>query len=269
LSRFLIIGSGTSSLWARLLLENFVLFSQSENSIKKILPRYFQYLGVNRAFDNVVNRNKLQGKIGVFWHTQGSGKSFSMVYLSQKVLRKLDGNFTFVIVTDRKDLDRQAYKNFATVGAVYESEVHAESITHLRELLSADNRQIFTTIQKFQDISDVVSNRNDIIIMTDEAHRSQYDTYAMNMRLALPNASFIGFTGTPLMSDGEEKTRETFGEYVSEYNFADSVKDGATICIPKGVARCSRLLAIALSARSFGASSEITAHDCAFRKILP
>jgi type I restriction enzyme R subunit len=209
--------------------ENFVLFSQSENSIKKILPRYFQYLGVNRAFDNVVNRNKLQGKIGVFWHTQGSGKSFSMVYLSQKVLRKLDGNFTFVIVTDRKDLDRQAYKNFATVGAVYESEVHAESIAHLRELLSADNRQIFTTIQKFQDISDVVSDRNDIIIMTDEAHRSQYDTYAMNMRLALPNASFIGFTGTPLMSDGEEKTRETFGEYVSEYNFADSVKDGATV----------------------------------------
>jgi type I restriction enzyme R subunit len=209
--------------------ENFVLFSQSENSIKKILPRYFQYLGVNRAFDNVVNRDELQGKIGVFWHTQGSGKSFSMVYLSQKVLRKLDGNFTFVIVTDRKDLDRQAYKNFATVGAVYESEVHAESIAHLRELLSADNRQIFTTIQKFQDISDVVSTRNDIIIMTDEAHRSQYDTYAMNMRLALPNASFIGFTGTPLMSDGEEKTRETFGEYVSEYNFADSVKDGATV----------------------------------------
>ncbi len=209
--------------------ENFTLFDNSSAVPRKILPRYFQYFGVNSAFKNVLLRKELDGKLGVFWHTQGSGKSFSMVFLSQKVLRKVIGNFTFIIVTDRKDLDRQAYKNFASVGAVYENEVHADSINHLRELLSADHRQIFTTIQKFQDISGEISRRNDIIIMTDEAHRSQYDTYAMNMRLALPNAAFIGFTGTPLMADGEEKTRETFGEYVSEYNFADSVQDGATV----------------------------------------
>lgn len=210
--------------------ENFVLFDESgSGEAKKIVPRYFQYFGVNRAFERVAHRKEIGGKLGVFWHTQGSGKSYSMVYLSQKVLRKLQGNFTFVVVTDRSDLDRQAYKNFATVGAVYEQEVHADSIVHLKELLSADHRQIFTTIQKFQDISGPVSERDDIIVMTDEAHRTQYDRMAQNMRKALPHASFIGFTGTPLMAEGEEKTRETFGDYVSQYNFGDSVRDGATV----------------------------------------
>lgn len=210
--------------------ENFVLYDESgSGEIKKILPRYFQYFGVNRAFERVARRKEIDGKLGVFWHTQGSGKSYSMVYLSQKVLRKLLGNFTFVIVTDRSDLDRQAYKNFATVGSVYEQEVHADSIVHLKELLSADHRQIFTTIQKFQDIFGPVSERDDIIVMTDEAHRTQYDRMAQNMRKALPNASFIGFTGTPLLAEGEEKTRETFGDYVSQYNFGDSVRDGATV----------------------------------------
>ena len=209
--------------------ENFVLFDEGKRETQKIIPRYFQYFGVNRAFQNVVDRQKNQGRLGVFWHTQGSGKSYSMVYLSQKVLRKLMGNFTFVIVTDRSDLDRQAYKNFSVVGAVYEKEVKAESIIHLKELLRADHRQIFTTIQKFQDISEAISERGDIIVMTDEAHRTQYDRMAQNMRKALPNASFIGFTGTPLLKTGEEKTRETFGDYVSEYNFADSVRDGATV----------------------------------------
>lgn len=211
------------------ILENFILYDESVGETKKIVPRYFQYYGVNRAFQKVINRKTNEGKLGVFWHTQGSGKSYSMVYLSQKVFRKLQGNFTFVIVTDRSDLDRQAYKNFATVGAVYEQEVHAESIVHLKELLRADHRQIFTTIQKFQDIKSAISKRDDIIVMTDEAHRTQYDKMAMNMRKALPNASFIGFTGTPLMNTGEEKTRETFGDYVSEYNFGDSVRDGATV----------------------------------------
>ena len=209
--------------------ENFILFDESKAQTKKIVPRYFQYYGVNRAFEKVIKRQENEGKLGVFWHTQGSGKSYSMVYLSQKVLRKLPGNFTFVIVTDRTELDRQAYKNFATVGAVYEKEVHAESITHLHALLSEDHRQIFTTIQKFQDIDGAISERDDIIIMTDEAHRTQYDRMARNMRKALPRASFIGFTGTPLMAKGEEKTRETFGEYVSIYNFGQSVKDGATV----------------------------------------
>jgi type I restriction enzyme R subunit len=210
--------------------ENYILYDESSSGeAKKIVPRYFQYFGVNRAFERVKNRKAIAGKLGVFWHTQGSGKSYSMVYLSQKVLRKLQGNFTFVVVTDRSDLDRQAYKNFATVGAVYEQEVHADSIIHLKELLSADHRQIFTTIQKFQDISGPVSERDDIIVMTDEAHRTQYDRMAQNMRKALPKASFIGFTGTPLMAEGEEKTRETFGDYVSQYNFGDSVRDGATV----------------------------------------
>jgi len=209
--------------------ENFILYDESgSGEAKKIVPRYFQYYGVNRAFQKVIDREQNDGKLGVFWHTQGSGKSYSMVFLSQKVFRKLPGNFTFVIVTDRSDLDRQAYKNFATVGAVYEQEVHASSIVNLKELLRADHRQIFTTIQKFQDVDRAVSDRDDIIVMTDEAHRSQYDLWAMNMRRALPNASFIGFTGTPLMV-GEEKTRETFGPDVSVYNFGDSVRDGATV----------------------------------------
>ena len=105
---------------ARLLdiFENFVLFDESIGEAKKIVPRYFQYYGVNRAFQRVVDRKQNKGKLGVFWHTQGSGKSYSMVYLSQKVMRKVEGNFTFVVVTDRSDLDRQAYKNFATRGRV-------------------------------------------------------------------------------------------------------------------------------------------------------
>jgi len=129
--------------------ENFILYDESKSSISKIVPRYFQYYGVNNVFANVINRKKNKGKLGVYWQTQGSGKSFSMVWLSQKVLRKLEGNFTFVIVTDRTQLDGQAYKNFANVGAVYEKEVHAETIEHLKQLLSQDHRQIFTTIQKF------------------------------------------------------------------------------------------------------------------------
>jgi type I restriction enzyme R subunit len=209
--------------------ENFVLFDESKAEVRKILPRYFQYFGVNRAFQNVIHRKEKDGKLGVFWHTQGSGKSYSMVWLSQKTLRKLTGNFTFVIVTDRTQLDGQAYKNFATVGAVYEKEVHAESISHLKELLEQDHRQIFTTIQKFQDISGPISTRDGIIVMTDEAHRSQYDTMALNMRKALPNASFLGFTGTPLMATDEPETVKTFGNYVSVYNFGQSVADGSTV----------------------------------------
>lgn len=209
--------------------ENFVLYDESLAEVKKILPRYFQYFGVNRAFESVQHRIDNEGKLGVFWHTQGSGKSYSMVFLSQKVFRKISMRFTFVIVTDRGDLDRQAYKNFSTVGAVYEKEVHAESIVHLHDLLSEDHRQIFTTIQKFQNINGAISKRDDIIVMTDEAHRTQYDRMAQNMRKALPNASFIGFTGTPLMAEGEEKTQETFGKYVSVYNFGQSVADGATV----------------------------------------
>lgn len=215
---------------ARLLdiVENFILFDDSRGERIKAIARYFQFFGVSRAFEEVKNRDKNKGRLGVFWHTQGSGKSYSMVFLSQKVFRKLTGNFTFVVVTDRKELDRQIYKTFAACGAVYEDEVHADSIEHLQQLLKEDHRHVFTLIHKFAEPKEL-SNRNDVIVMADEAHRTQYDRMAANMRIALPKAAFIGFTGTPLMAGGEEKTREAFGDYVSTYNFAQSVEDGATV----------------------------------------
>ena len=180
----------------------------------------------------IEDESAAKGRLGVFWHTQGSGKSFSMIFFSQKILRKFKGNYTFVIVTDRKELDEQIYANFLSVGAVTEEEVHAESGKHLKRLLQEDHRNIFTLIQKFRTETGksypVVSNRSDVIVITDEAHRSQYDILAANMRSALPNAAFIAFTGTPLIV-GEELTRKTFGDYVSIYNFKQSVDDGATV----------------------------------------
>lgn len=212
------------------IVENFTLFDESRSKPLKIIARYFQYFGVNRAFERVGNREENKGRLGVFWHTQGSGKSYSMIFLSQKVFRKIPGNFTFVLITDRTDLDTQIYKNFAGCGAVRESEefVHADSRDHLKELLRGDHHHVFTLIQKFDD-DGVLSDRGDIIVMADEAHRTQYDRMAMNMRKALPNASFIGFTGTPLLATGEKETRNTFGDYVSTYNFRESVKDKATV----------------------------------------
>ncbi|MBI3987629.1 MAG: type I restriction endonuclease subunit R, partial [Lentisphaerae bacterium] len=173
-----------------------------------------------------------KGPLGVFWHTQGSGKSYSMVFFAQYVIRRVPGNWTFVIVTDRNELDDQIYKTFANSGLILEKQAQAESGDHLKNLLTEDHRFVFTLIQKFQARDGgkypMLSDRSDIIVMTDEAHRSQYDSLAMNMRRALPNASFIGFTGTPLMA-GEEKTRQVFGDYVSIYNFKQSVDDGATV----------------------------------------
>ncbi len=155
-----------------------------------------------------------------------------MIFLSQKVLRKIPGNWTFVIVTDRQELDRQIYKNFANAGAVNEPHVQATGGDHLKQLLREDHRYVFTLIQKFRtdrgETYPKLSDRSDIIVMTDEAHRTQYDIFARNMRDALPNAAFIGFTGTPLIV-GEEKTRQVFGSYVSIYNFKQSVDDHATV----------------------------------------
>lgn len=210
------------------LLENFILYQDAGGSISKIVAKNHQFLGVNNAIESFRRLRENQGKLGVFWHTQGSGKSFSMIFFSQNILRKFEGNYTFLIVTDRKELDEQIYKNFASVGAITEGEVHATSGEHLRQLLSENHRNIFTLIHKFGDIRDVVSERSDIIVITDEAHRSQYDTLAMNMRTALPNAAFIAFTGTPLMV-GEEKTKNTFGDYISVYNFKQSIDDNATV----------------------------------------
>ena len=151
----------------------------------------------------------------------------------QKVLRKIPGNWTFVIITDRTELDTQIYKNFEAANAVNEAKVQASSVNHLRELLSEDHRYIFTLIHKFQTEDGakhpLLSDRDDIIVITDEAHRSQYDLLAQNMRNALPNAAFLGFTGTPLISNEQQKTKEVFGEYVSIYNFTQSIEDGATV----------------------------------------
>ncbi|MGI8732500.1 MAG: type I restriction endonuclease subunit R [Pyrinomonadaceae bacterium] len=216
------------------LVENFTLFIESEGGLLKLLAKNHQYLGVSRAIKAVEEIRKNQGKLGVFWHTQGSGKSYSMVFFSQRILRKLPGNWTFLVVTDREDLDDQIYKNFAGAGAVAEPEnqVRANSGEHLKQLLREDHRHVFTLVQKFRTDKGKtypkLSDRSDIIVITDEAHRSQYDQLALNMRNALPNAAFIAFTGTPLMA-GEERTKEVFGDYISVYNFRQSVDDHATV----------------------------------------
>ena len=213
------------------LVENFTVFDDSKGSLVKVTAKNHQFLGVNNSVKALQDIKHNQGKLGVFWHTQGSGKSFSMVFFAQKIFRKIPGNWTFLVVTDREDLDKQIYKNFKSTGAVAE-ECRAESGSHLKQLLSEDHRYIFTLIQKFGtkkgEKYPKISDRSDIVVVTDEAHRSQYDTLALNMRNALPNAAFLGFTGTPLMA-GEERTKDVFGDYVSIYNFQQSIEDGATV----------------------------------------
>jgi type I restriction enzyme R subunit len=213
------------------LVENFMLFSEHKAGLVKILGQNHQYLGVNNAIASMLEARKLgHGRGGVFWQTQGSGKSFSMAFFAQKVLRKLTGNWTFVIVTDRIELDEQIAKTFKAVGAVSHAEgdeCHATSGVHLRELLRGNHRYIFTLVHKFQ-THELLCDRSDVIVLTDEAHRSQYDTLALNMRSALPRAMFLAFTGTPLIA-GEERTKEVFGDYVSIYDFQQSIEDGATV----------------------------------------
>ena len=220
------------------LFENFVAYLERPGGLVKNVARSHQYLGVNAAIENLRRARADQDKrLGVFWHTQGSGKSLSMLWFTSKVLRQIAGEWTFVMVTDRTELDTQLHGEFADAGVVPpEARVHAASIAHLRELLVADHRYVFTLIQKFQPSKaaseremPVLSERSDIIVITDEAHRSQYDTLALNMRRALPNASMMGFTGTPLIAGEEQATREQFGEYVSIYNFRDAIEDGATV----------------------------------------
>ena len=218
------------------LVENFIAFQDRPGGFVKLLARNHQYLGVNNTLARMRELRDAppeeRGKLGVFWHTQGSGKTLSMLFFSQKVLRKQPGNWSFVIVTDREDLDEQAHKEFLRSGVLAEEHVRADSATHLRRLLGEDHRYVFTLIQKFRteqgEVHPVLSDRDDVIVITDEAHRTQYDILALNMRNALPNASFLGFTGTPLIA-GEERTREVFGDYVSIYNFAASTADHATV----------------------------------------
>ena len=215
------------------IIENFTLFMEVQGGLMKLTAKNHQYLGVNCAIKALKKKGSNQGKLGVFWHTQGSGKSISMIFFAQKVLRKIPGSWRFVIVTDRKELDAQIYKNFVGCrGVVTQQEVQAKKIQDLRQLLREDHRYIFTLIQKFQtddgEPHPVLSENSKVIVITDESHRSQYDTLALNMRTALPNAAFLAFTGTPLI-DGEERTRQVFGEYVSVYDFKQSVDDGATV----------------------------------------
>jgi len=213
------------------LVENFTLFSEHKAGLVKIIGQNHQYLGVNNAISSMLGARKLgHGRGGVFWQTQGSGKSFSMVFFAQKVMRKLVGNWTFVVVTDRVELDEQIAKTFKATGAVSETDgdaCHASSGANLRELLKGNHRYVFTLVHKFQ-TPELLCDRSDVIVLTDEAHRSQYDTLALNMRAALPRAMFLAFTGTPLIS-GEERTKEVFGDYVSIYDFQQSVEDGATV----------------------------------------
>jgi type I restriction enzyme R subunit len=213
------------------LVENFTLFSEHKAGLVKILGQNHQFLGVNNAITSMLSARRLgHGRGGVFWQTQGSGKSFSMVFFAQKVLRTLTGNWTFVVVTDRVELDEQIAKTFKTVGAVSEAEgdqCHATSGDHLRELLRGNHRYVFTLIHKFP-TQEKLTDRSDVIVLTDEAHRSQYDTLALNMRASLPKAMFLAFTGTPLIA-GEERTKDVFGDYVSIYDFQQSVEDGATV----------------------------------------
>ena len=215
------------------LVENFIVFDDSAGESRKILARNHQFLGVNRAIAAVRDRKLRNGKLGVFWHTQGSGKSYSMVLFTRKVHRKLGGNFTFLILTDRDDLDTQIYKTFAGCGVVDNDRdpCRAASGEHLAELLALHKSHVFSLIQKFNQTvaeGEAYSRRDDLIVITDEAHRTQYGTLALNMRNALPNASYIGFTGTPLFKD-DEITRRVFGDYVSTYDFQRAVEDKATV----------------------------------------
>ena len=171
------------------------------------------------------------GKLGVFWHTQGSGKSYSMAFFTEKVRRRVSGGYTFLLMTDRNDLDDQIYGTFVGCGAADQNTPRAGSGDELKQILKANHRYVFSLIHKFnQDVDprEPYSTRDDIIVISDEAHRTQAGKLARNMRLALPNAAFIGFTGTPLFKH-DQITKRIFGSYVSRYDFKRSEEDGATV----------------------------------------
>lgn len=211
-------------------IENFILF---ENQKTKIIAKNHQYMGVNNLMESVYNRKELKGKLGVFWHTQGSGKSYSMIMFARKVKRKVSGNFTFLVITDREDLDTQIFKNFVRTEVIgIKEECRPKNSAQLREYLQTNKPFIFTLIHKFRYDKTkkypVLTERDDIFVLVDEAHRTQYKDLAENMRTALPNANFVAFTGTPLLGK-RRLTNQWFGDYVSEYNFAQSVEDGSTV----------------------------------------
>ena len=214
------------------LLENFILFDHSDGRTAKILARNHQYLGVNEAVKAYEARKLNQGKLGVFWHTQGSGKSYSMVFLAQKIRRKFAGSPTIVVLTDREELNKQisdTFENCGLLGKANASAFMASSGEKLVKKLQGNPSFVFTLIQKFnQPDPEPIYPDHDILIMSDEAHRSQYGIFAANMMKLLPTASRIGFTGTPLLSD-DNLTARTFGGYISVYDFKRAVEDGATV----------------------------------------
>ena len=214
------------------LFENFILYDHSGGHTAKILARNHQYLGVNEAMKAYAARKLNDGKLGVFWHTQGSGKSYSMVFLAQKVRRKFEGSPTFVILTDREELNSQisdTFENCGLLGKTKAAKFIATSGDDLVQKLKGNPSFIFTLIQKFNKPSaEPIYPDHDIIIMSDEAHRSQYGIFADHMMKLLPTAARIGFTGTPLLSS-DNITARTFGGYVSVYDFKRAVEDGATV----------------------------------------
>ena len=214
------------------LFENFILYDHSGGHTAKILARNHQYLGVNEAMKAYAARKLNDGKLGVFWHTQGSGKSYSMVFLAQKVRRKFEGSPTFVVLTDRDELNTQisdTFENCGLLGKTKAPQFIASSGDDLVSKLKGNPSFIFTLIQKFnKPDAEPIYPDHDIIIMSDEAHRSQYGIFADNMMKLLPTAARIGFTGTPLLSS-DNITARTFGGYVSVYDFKRAVEDGATV----------------------------------------
>jgi type I restriction enzyme R subunit len=220
------------------IVENFILFDASEGQTLKIVARNHQFLGVNRVIarltstDPKVQAEVAAGQLGVFWHTQGSGKSYSMVFLTEKIHRKLSASWSFVVVTDRTELDDQIASTYTHCGRANSKTDQASSGDALRRMLRDQNRRyVFGLIQKYRErVAEPYSEREDIIVISDEAHRTQYGRLALNMRKGLPRAKFLGFTGTPLIDAGEKQlTREVFGEYVSIYDFQRAVADGATL----------------------------------------
>lgn len=215
--------------------QNFIMYHKGN----KICAQNHQFLGVNNAierFKYVMSpdvKEEDKGKMGVFWHTQGSGKSFSMVFLARKIDRQFTGNYTFLIVTDREDLDDQIYGNFLNCDFVKETEdCRPKNSEALRGMLKKNHKILFALIQKFRYDKGkkypLLSDRRDIIVFIDEAHRTQYKSLAENLRIGLPNAQFMAFTGTPLFGS-KKLTNQWFGATVSEYNFLQAVEDEATV----------------------------------------
>jgi type I restriction enzyme R subunit len=214
--------------------ENFILYHKETS---KIIAQNHQFIGVNNAFERFLQREQLQGRLGVFWHTQGSGKSFSMIFYARKIFRKVTGNFSFVVVTDRQDLDSQIYRNFLNTGTIQEKDAaQPANAEQMRKFLGQNKKVVFTLIQKFRydkgkqypSLFDPEKEQREVIVMVDEAHRTQYKSLAENMREGLKGAHFLAFTGTPLLGK-ERKTSAWFGDYVSEYNFQQAMEDQATV----------------------------------------